>query len=147
MNPDTAGLIISYSTGTAEARITPVKFSGANMTLGTEIRVSATKRQGGIIYDPDTDQPIVTTVDEDQIVSLANGGVRPAYVGLAAESISNGATGKVTIIGGVNANQSGLSAGSQYGIPVSSASLVATDIDPVGIAISSTQIYLRAALL
>jgi len=147
VNPDTAGLILSYSTGTAEARITPVKFSGANMTLSGEILVSSTKNQGGIIYDPDTDQPIVTTIDEDQIVSLANDGVRPAYVGVAAESISNGATGKVTIIGGVNANQSSLSAGTQYGIPVSSASLVATDTDPVGIAISSTEIYLRAVSL
>ena len=144
VNPDTSGLVLSYSTGTAEARVTPVKFSGANMTLGSETLVSATKNQGGIIYDPDTDRTIVTTIDEDQIVNPVS---RPAYVGVAAESISNGATGKVTIIGGVNANQSSLSAGTQYGIPSTSASLVATDTNPVGIAISSTEIYLRAVSL
>ena len=144
VNPDTAGLIICYSTGTAETRITPAKFSGSNITLSGEIIVSATKKHGGILYDPNTDQPIVSTIDEDQLISLANDGVRPSYVGVAAENISNGATGKVTIIGGINANQSGLSAGSQYGIPVNSASLVATDFRPVGIAISSTEIYLRA---
>ena len=66
---------------------------------------------------------------------------------MAAENIANGATGKVTIIGGVNANQSSLSAGTQYGIPTTSASLVATDNDPVGIAISSTKIFIRAVQL
>jgi len=136
--------VICYSTGTSETRITPAKFSGVNMTLSNEVVVSLTRKQNGIIYDPDEDVAIVSTLDEVYAVNLAT---RPAYVGVAAESISDGATGKVTIIGGVNPNQSGLSAGSQYGIPATSASLVATDINPVGIAISSTEIYLRAALI
>ena len=144
VDPDTAGIVICYCTGVAETRITPAKFSGSTMTLSPEIVVSSTKKQGGIIYDPDADATIVSTIDEDQVVKTS---ARPAYVGVAAESISNGATGKVTIIGGVNANQSGLSAGSQYGIPATSASLAATDTNPVGIAISSTEVYLRAALL
>ena len=141
VDPDTGGIVLCYSTGTAETRITPAKFSGVNMTLSDEIVVSLNRKQNGIIYDPDADATIVSTLDSAQVFKASS---RPAYVGLAAESISNGATGKVTIIGGVNANQSSLSAGSQYGIPVSSASLVATDTDPVGIAISSTEIYLRA---
>jgi len=144
VDPDTAGIVMCYCTGVAETRITPAKFSGSNMTLSGEILVSATKKQGGIIYDPDADATIVSTIDEAQVVKSST---RPAYVGVAAESISNGATGKVTIIGGVNANQSSLSAGTQYGIPASSASLVATDTSPIGIAISSTQIYLRAVSL
>ena len=144
VDPDTAGIVMCYSTGTAETRITPAKFSGANMTLSPEIIISLTKKQNGIIYDPDEDVSIVSTLDEVHVVKPIT---RPAYVGVASESISNGATGKVTIIGGVNANQSGLSAGSQYGIPATSASLVATDNDPVGIAISSTEIYLRAVSL
>ncbi len=144
VDPDTAGIVICYSTGTMETRITPAKFSGVNMTLSPEIIISLTKKQNGIIYDPDEDVAIVSTLDEAYVVKPIT---RPAYVGVASESISNGATGKVTIIGGVNANQSGLSAGSQYGIPATSASLVATDISPIGIAISSTEIYLRAVSL
>ncbi len=144
VDPDTAGIVICYSTGTAETRITPAKFSGVNMTLSSEIVVSLTKKQNGIIYDPDEDACIVSTLDEAHVVKPIT---RAAYVGVASESISNGATGKVTIIGGINANQSGLSAGSQYGIPETSTSLVATDTNPIGIAISSTEIYLRAVSL
>ena len=158
VDPDNNGLIFAYSTVNSSNEpggtcVTPGTFSGSTLTLGGEVRVSTTKALAGLLYDPDTDQAIVGTAGygvadsaEDQIVN-AGAGTRPAYVGVAAESISNGATGKVTIIGGVNANQSGLSAGSQYGIPTSSSSLVATDTDPVGIAISSTEIYLRAVSL
>ena len=159
VDPDNNGLIFAYSTvnsSTSEPGgtcVTPGTFSGSTLTLGVEVRVSTTKALAGLLYDPDTDQTIVGTSGygvadsaEDQVVD-AGAGTRPAYVGVAAESISNGATGKVTIIGGVNSNQSGLSAGSQYGIPTSSSSLVATDTNPVGIAISSTEIYLRAVSL
>ena len=164
VNPDTNGLIFAYSTQNSSNEpggtcVTPGTFSGSTLTLGTEVRVSVTKALVGLLYDPDTDQTIVGTSGygtpngsangtpaEDQIVDALSG-VRPAYVGVAAESISNGATGKVTIIGGVNANQNGLSAGTQYGIPTTSSSLVATDASPVGIAISSTEIYIRAISL
>ena len=158
VDPDNNGLIFAYSTVNSSNEpggtcVTPGTFSGSTLTLGVEIRVSETAGLAGLIYDPDTDQTVIGTsalgvADSavDQVVN-AGAGVRPAYVGIAAENISNGATGKVTIIGGVNANQSSLSAGTQYGIPTTSASLVATDIKPVGIAISSTKIYLRAALL
>jgi hypothetical protein len=158
VNPDTNGLIFAYSTVNSSNEpggtcVTPGTFSGSTLTLGVEVRVSDTAGLAGLIYDPDTDQTVIGTsaigvADSaaDQVVDAA-AGVRPAYVGVAAENISNGATGKVTIIGGVNANQSSLSAGSQYGIPTSSASLVATDTNPVGIAISSTKIYLRVVSL
>lgn len=164
VNPDTNGLIFAYSTPNSSNEpggtcVTPGTFSGSTLTLGAEVRVSETKALAALLYDPDTDQTIVGTSGygvpdgtasgtpaEDQVVNALSG-IRPAYVGVAAESISNGASGKVTIIGGVNANQSGLSAGSQYGIPTTSASLVATDTSPVGIAISSTEIYIRAISL
>ena len=159
VDPDNNGLIFAYTTENASTAepggtcVTPGTFSGSTLTLGVEVRVSVTKALAGLLYDPDTDQTIVGTSGygvadsaEDQVVN-AGAGARAAYVGVAAESISNGATGKVTIIGGVNANQSGLSAGSQYGIPTTSSSLVATDTNPVGIAISSTEIYLRAVSL
>ena len=152
VNPDTAGLILAYTTGANGCNITPAKFSGANMTLGAEIVVSKDQVEAGIVYDPDTDQPIVGTMSltnsiSDQVVSVINNGFRPAFVGVAAENISNGATGKVTIIGGINVSQSSLVVGSQYGIPTTSASLVATDTNPLGIAITASKIYIRASLV
>ena len=39
----------------------------------------------------------------------------PSFVGIAAENISNGATGTVTVVGGINTSVSGLTAGKAYG--------------------------------
>ena len=39
------------------------------------------------------------------------------YIGIAAEAISNGATGKVTIFGGTNSGQTGLTTGSNILCP------------------------------
>ena len=68
------------------------------------------------------------------------------FVGLAAEDISDGATGKVTVMGGINTSVSSLTAGKSYGLPVESA--VITEIIDLsstkifGTALSSTSIYI-----
>ena len=68
------------------------------------------------------------------------------FVGLAKENISNGATGKVTVMGGINTSVSGLTAGKSYGLPQESA--VITEIADqsstkiFGTALSSTSIYI-----
>jgi len=68
------------------------------------------------------------------------------FVGLAKENISNGATGKVTVIGGINTSVSSLTAGKSYGLPTNSA--VLTEITYLsstkifGTALSSTSIYI-----
>jgi hypothetical protein len=36
------------------------------------------------------------------------------YIGIAAEAISNGATGKITTIGGINSGQTGLTTAQTY---------------------------------
>ena len=74
--------------------------------------------------------------------------VFPKYVGLAAESISDGAAGKVTIIGGINTQQSGLVAGLPYGMPflseyLTTLTLTNSTINKVGNAMSSTSIYVQ----
>ena len=75
--------------------------------------------------------------------------VFPKYVGLAAENISNGASGKVTIIGGINTAQSNLIAGLPYGMPFLSeysTTLTLTNslVNKVGNAMSSSAIYVKA---
>ena len=67
------------------------------------------------------------------------------YVGLAAEAISDGATGKITTVGGVNSSQTGLNPGRKYygqedgsiGLTKNPSSFVA------GTSISSTEIIVR----
>jgi len=68
------------------------------------------------------------------------------FVGIAKENISNGATGKVTVTGGINTSVSSLTAGKSYGLPQNSA--VITEIEDqsstkiFGTALSSTSIYI-----
>ena len=68
------------------------------------------------------------------------------FVGLAKENISNGATGKVTVMGGINTSVSSLTAGKSYGLPTTAA--VITEITDqgstkiFGTALSATSIYI-----
>jgi len=70
----------------------------------------------------------------------------PKFVGLAKENISNGATGKVTVMGGINTSVSGLTAGKSYGLPTTAA--VITEIESqndakiFGTALSGSSIYI-----
>ncbi len=75
------------------------------------------------------------------------------WAGIAAENISSGATGKVTVAGGINTSVSGLTAGLTYGLPANSAAITAipTGGDDesriFGTALSSTSIYLDKGTL
>jgi hypothetical protein len=67
------------------------------------------------------------------------------YIGIAAESISDGATGKVTIFGGTNSGQTGLTTAQTYYVQVDG-SLSTTPGDPsvvAGTSISSTKIIVK----
>ena len=70
------------------------------------------------------------------------------FVGIAKENISNGATGKVTVAGGINTSMSGLTVGKAYGLAPQNTTI--SEIDPAssgstsifGTALSSTSIYI-----
>jgi hypothetical protein len=67
------------------------------------------------------------------------------YIGIAAEAISNGATGKINIVGGINEGQSGLTVGQKYYVRNDGTlSLIPIDQDVVaGTAISATKIIVK----
>ena len=67
------------------------------------------------------------------------------YVGIAAEAISNGATGKINIVSGVNEGQSGLTAGQKYYVRNDgSLALNLIDQDVVaGTAIAATKLIVK----
>jgi hypothetical protein len=94
------------------------------------------------IYDPDTNRLVFT----DKTNAYVYNPESPKFVGIAKEDITNGATGKVTVVGGVNTSVSGLTAGKNYGKVASSASLTEIGVSEVGafgVALSSSSIYLN----
>jgi len=66
-----------------------------------------------------------------------------SWVGVAAESIANGADGKVTVVGGIVSGLSGLTSGLTYGIPYDTATLTAGPTNAIGLAISATELYIN----
>jgi|TARA_R100001460_G_scaffold25705_1_gene51732 hypothetical protein len=105
-------------------------------------------------YDSTTQQVILTFEDSSDVsgkaivvnpYSYSSNLTSENYVGIAAEDISNGATGKITVVGGVNAGQTGLTtarthyvqASGGIGLTASSPSVVA------GLSISASKILVK----
>jgi hypothetical protein len=66
------------------------------------------------------------------------------FIGFADEAISSSGTGKVTVVGGVNTNKSGLTAGLKYYVTQGgSLSTTSTSNQYAGIATSSTDILVK----
>ena len=97
--------------------------------------VSANNASGG---DPDTTFAKVISIGYES----TNAG---KYIGLAAENIASGATGKISIISATNNNVSGLTVGQEYWLDYDgSFSTTETAYSKVGIARSATSMLLTA---
>ena len=83
-------------------------------------------------------QSIIASDSQGECISVKT--VSPKFAGLAKEDIANGATGKVTVTGGINTSQSGLISGFDYGLPSDSSTLVSGSTNKVGVALSATSI-------
>jgi len=123
----------------------PQAFSPKEITPGTTIYYYGSS----LAYDTTTNKVIFATVndtDNDNPTAVVYDPLVPdRWVGLAAEAISNGASGKVTVIGGINTGQSGLTAGVEYKVSNSSSTLTTTSGTVVGVALSSSSVYLTKA--
>ena len=98
------------------------------------------------VYDPDT----TSLVNADGTNVRVFNPEAPSFVGIAAENISDGATGTITVAGGINTSVSGLTAGKLYGTIASSAALTEVGVGgvgAVGVALSSSSIYLNVGKL
>ena len=86
------------------------------------------------------------SINDDGTVSRITGDLTSEnYIGIASESISDGATGDITTRGEVNSEQSGLTIARTYYVQ-SDGSLALTPDDPsvvAGTSISSTKILVR----
>ena len=101
-------------------------------------------------FDPDETEFVVfyeeSTSNDGQaqvFTPAVNYTTRDAYFGIAAASISNGAAGDITIIGGLNTNVSGLVAGDFYYLSTTGALTTTSNGFPVGTAMSATSILLN----
>ena len=87
------------------------------------------------MYRNSTDQKIGYTLYSG---TSTNSG---SWIGVAAEAISSGSSGKITLIGGINESQTGLTAGSTYYVAEDGTLQTGSTAVKVGRAVSATKLY------
>ena len=139
--------IFNFSDGTYEYFM-PVEVAATEIMFGS--LASRTRWGAGTssdsVYDPDAGAIVNVDASNARIYNIT----APSFVGIAAENISNGATGTVTVVGGINTSVSGLTAGTEYGLPISSATISEIGVSgdgAFGVALSSSSIYLNVGKL
>jgi hypothetical protein len=130
--------------------------SGTSISFGTPVVFETGYAQYiSATYDANSENVVIAYSDNPNssygtAVVLNPGGsstnlTAENYIGIAAEAISNGATGKVNILGGVNSGQTGLTTAKTYYVQ-KTGSLATSADDPsvvAGTSISSTKILIR----
>jgi len=108
-----------------------------------------------IVYDTNSEKSVIAYGDNGNsdygtaIVYTPGGSstnlTTENYIGIAAEAIADGATGKVNIIGGVNSGQTGLTTAQTYYVQKTGSLATSADSPSVvaGTSISSTKILIR----
>jgi len=136
-------VLISYyvSSGDPGYWLQKVKVNGTSVDVGDKISLSSNSVVGPVRYADDIDRMLVLKTYSGGSFAITNPSA-PVYVGLAKESISNGATGKVTVVGGINESQSSLVAGFPYGLSPTSSTISVGPSNKIGTALSATKIYL-----
>ena len=131
-NSTNSTIVLSYS-----ANLEVIKVVGTTVHRDRAFETSTVSSRPHIIYD-DNNQSIIASDSQGECISVKT--VSPKFAGLAKEDIANGATGKVTVTGGINTSQSGLISGFDYGLPSDSSTLVSGSTNKVGVALSATSI-------
>ena len=135
---------LNYTGSLSGSVIQTVKVSGTVVVSGPIRKIpndQVVGASGGMIYDPDTSRVVVVNSSNPPGAMVINPSA-PTYVGIAKDSISNGAAGKVTVAGGINESQSSLIAGFDYGLPTTGSAVAAGPANKIGKAISATKLYI-----
>ena len=113
---------------------------------------SGINQSANAAYDPDTEQILYPFNDTDgdigNMVVINNKGTNATnenFIGLAAAGISSGSSGNVTVVTGINAQQTGLTTAQQYFVQ-KDGTIDTTADSPylfAGTAISSTQLIVK----
>jgi len=96
--------------------------SGTSITFGSKLKMdTADGYRTGIAFDSNANRTVVVFQDTDnsnngraiiyQQPTQSTNVTSENYIGIAAEAISNGVTGKINVVGGINSGQTGLTTG------------------------------------
>ena len=130
--------------------------SGTSISFGTKfVFESAEANYNTLVYDPDNEKIIISYQDNGNSnaatsVVFTPGGTTTNlttenYIGISGEAIANAATGKVTVLGGVNSGQSGLTTAKTYYVGQTGILTTTADTPSVvaGTSISDTKLLVR----
>jgi len=146
-NPDTQGLLVATSDSNNGGVLRAGSISGTTFTVSdTKTYESGDSDAVEMTYNTNLSQVYVSHTDSQQsdkpMVQVASAASSNAsdFIGIAAESISQGATGKITVAGGLNENVTGLTTNTKYSVSVGG-SLVTADTGTVaGRALASNKL-------
>ena len=149
-DPDTSRVSIAFRDGGNDNKIKVIfgTISGTSISLQAETTIDEDESTGtfiaqaydtaadkfAVIYRSDTDSKIGYTVYSGATTNVNS------WIGMAAEAISNGSSGEVTIIGGVNEGQSSLTIGSTYYVREDGSLQTGSTTVKAGRAIATTKI-------
>ena len=157
-DPDTGKVIITYKDGGNSNYGTAIQgtVSGTSISFGSEVVYeSATVSWTSAAYDSHNDKVVIAYRDDGNsnygtaVVFSATSQVTNLttenYIGIAAETISNGATGKINVVAGINEGQTGLTTAQKYFVQPDGTLATSAGSPSVvaGTAISDTKIVVR----
>ena len=150
-------IIIAYADGSAsdEGNVVVGTVSGTSISFGSEVVFES----GGVkttatVFDTNTNKFAILYEDDDNndYGTGIVGDVKTTnltaenFIGLAAEAISDGATGKITVPGGINTGQTGLTTARKHFVNNDGTGISTVASSPsvvAGTAISATKILVR----
>jgi len=151
-------VVIAYSDGGNSSYGTAIvgTVSGNSISFGSEVVFnSGNTTYIGLTFDSNSGKTVIAYKDDGNsgygtaVVysspTLSTNLTAENYIGIAAEAISNGATGKVNILGGVNSGQTGLTTAKTYYVQPTGtlATSAGTPSVVAGTSISNTKILIR----
>ena len=142
-NSNYGTVIVGTVSGTSISFGTPAVFESST-TQWMSSAFDSTNGKTVVVYQDGGNSNYGTTAVL-QADSVSTNLTAENYIGIAAEAIANGATGKVNILGGVNTGQTGLTTAKTYYVQ-NNGSLATSAGDPsvvAGTSISSTKILIK----
>ena len=147
-NPDTTGLLVATSDDNNSGRVIPGEISGTtfSVTNGDWVFESGRSQNNKITYNSSLSKLYVvhTDANDNDYPYIETAGAAASdvanFIGVAAETVSTDATGKFTVLGGLNEEVTGLTTDTRYFASVGG-SLTAADTGvSVGRAIAADKI-------
>lgn len=125
--------------------------SGTDISFDTPLVYHSTSIEcyGNIVYNTVENTPVILSRYQPGQCSMGGFIVTPAWstnedwIGISKNTVANGQTATVDILGGINENQTGLTTGSDYFVDTDG-TLTTTDTGyPIGTALSATKLIVK----